>query len=247
MDTIWKTAFREAMTKQHITYSVLADRLGMSVPGLKKVFQKPDISLERFTHICRILNLDPSELIKSDLKDGQKVKKLSATADHYLAKESQAFKLFWLLTVERLELQEAIHILRLNKAQTYAILRQMDKHKLIIWQEGDRVIVPDRSPFIFERASVSAMKFANAQAHKLIDDGFNQKQSHPSCLGVRYLSMPRENLERLCVQFSEMLVELSRKYSPLGRKHRQENDLLPVQVVVCCRQGEIQIPKLEMR
>src|SRR4051812_39082055 len=103
MGTSWKSAFQEKMKLSGMTYNELARQLGMSISGAKKIFQKNDISLERFSNICRLLEIDPTDLVGKLGGTGSKVNFLPPAAEDFFAENDISFDLYWLLSVERLD------------------------------------------------------------------------------------------------------------------------------------------------
>jgi DNA-binding Xre family transcriptional regulator len=229
------------MKEKGYTFSWLADQIGMSVPGVKKIFQKDDIGLERFKQICRILEVDAADLIKKDSRHGLKIKSLSSDADAYLSKDQRALHLYWLLVIERLTLTEAMQNLKLAKEESYKYLRQLDRFGLVKWMEGDEVAVPDEAPFVFDYSVSCAVDFARNQAIGLVNEAFEAKPTKQSHLSVRYVSLPPEKVLEFCNQLSEMADEISRKYPHLGRGHSKSKGLVPSQFVFCLRPGEAQL------
>lgn len=238
MDTYWKIAFRNKMKEKNITFKKLAQEIEMSLPGVKKIFQKDDISLERFNSICRILELDPSEVVKKGTRNGLKIKSISADADNYLAKDQRAFYLFWLLAVDGLDLNEATKILKLSPKETYNFLRKLDHFGLIQWEADDKIILPEQMPFVFERTSLAAMKFAKTQSTSLIEEVFSQSTDKDSYLTHRYLSVPRQGLSEISLRLKEVVDDVSRKYLYRGRKYAKDNGLMTTRILVCMAPGE---------
>lgn len=232
MDTFWKTAFRQKMKTNGVTYQDLALALKMSVPGTKKIFQKPSIGLDRFTQICDILELNASELIKESSNNGVKLKQFSSDADAYLLKEPRAFRLYWLLAVEKLNVPEASSVLGLPKAQAYKLLRQLDRFGLIQWLEDDRIVLPEGRPFVFSRSSKSALKFARDCSHLLVDDAFVEKPRKGTFAANRSVSLPPEKLSDFTRRFNDLVSEMSRDFPPRDRSARGGSGSVSAQVLV---------------
>ena len=115
MELSWKETLRKQMVKQGVTYPALARDLKMSVPGLKKIFQKDDVSLLRLARICQLLELDPAEVVARQFQKGIEIKNFSRDADKYFLGKPRAFHLYWLLAVDRLSLKEAEKVLKLER------------------------------------------------------------------------------------------------------------------------------------
>lgn len=239
MDTTWKIAFKTEMKRKGITIAVLARALGLSVPGTKKIFQKSDISLERFKRICQALELSPSQLIDRDTQDGLKVKTLSRAADNYLTKERRAFYLYWSLVAEKLSLVESMRLLKIEKAESYRYLRKLDEFGLIRWDKDDEIILPDRVPFLFDRKATCAMRFAQGQAHTLVDQSLEAFEKGHSGFSLRYLALSEEQTYALSLKLKEEINKHSRQNPYDGRILTKKSGKQPVRILLCVQPGEI--------
>ena len=237
MDTYWKLAFKQALKQRKMTMPALAEAVGLSLPGLKKVFQRKDISLERFRSFCQVLELNPAELIGREMQEGMKVKKLSAAADAFLAKEHRAFYLYWHLAVEKLSLSQAAEEQKMSRAEAYRYLGKLDHYGLLKWKTGDEIVVPESTPFLFDSTSVSAMKFARAQGLKLVDQSFDHPKTN-SALMMRYLTLTQEELDSISLKLKDEVSRLLRNRSYKGRTLTTAKRQRAVRVLLCIRAGE---------
>lgn len=57
------TCLKQALRKKKLTYAALADRLGMSESGIKKIMSGHDVSLQRLAEICEQAGIDPVDLL----------------------------------------------------------------------------------------------------------------------------------------------------------------------------------------
>jgi transcriptional regulator with XRE-family HTH domain len=241
MDTSWKYAFQGEMKRKGMTFAKLAEALDMSVSGLKKVFQKEDISLERFKHICQVLDLDPSDLVKKDLRSGIKVKTLSHEIDKYLSKEKRAFHLFWNLVIEKLDLEEARKWLQMSQPESYRYLTRLDRFGLIRWNKEDEISVPESAPFLFDSTTICAVEFARDQSHVVVDDAFDAitNTSEDSMIAMRYMSLSRDDLRLLTARLKSEINSLSKKSPYRGKQQSKMRGEQPVSVLFCVRPGNI--------
>jgi transcriptional regulator with XRE-family HTH domain len=237
--TDWKSRFREEMKKQGLSLSDLAKQLQMSLSGVKKIFQKEDISLDRFRHICSILGLDPAIVLQSSTSYGLKVKNFPPEADRYLSKEPQAFHLFILLSVERIPIKDAIEELRMSNAEAYRHLRALDRLDLLHWKSGDDVIVNNPVPYLFSNDLKCVIQFCRAQSMRLIEDNYRRPRGKNTRSAIRYVQLPESKISTITDEFFQKLADLSKNYQPRGRKHAAKLGLVPVQLMFGYTRGEL--------
>ena len=224
MGMYWKLTFKEEMQKQGVNVSDLAKALKMSTSGVKKIFQKDDISLERFRRICQILSLDPAKLVAGDLSNGVKVKQLSSVADEYLFKEPKAFSLYCCLIAEKISLSEAMKKARLSKKEAYSYLKKLDEFGLVKWESGDKLILPDEMSFVFDTKSKAAMQFTKAHAHSLVDESFKEFDKNKKIkLAFRYLDLDADELDLLTNKLMQEL-DLWTKKRPYFKNTRPTSE-----------------------
>ena len=220
----------------------LAEALGMSLPGLKKVFQKSDLSLERFRRICQVLDLDPGQVVNKDLPNGMQLKRLSAAADNYFMKEPAAFALYWCLAVERIDFERARQKLYLSKTESYRFLGKLDHFELLKWESEDKITVPEQSAFLFSGESKAALRFAKEQAHTLVDEAFGTavKRVNGAVVSMRYLRLSAEELAVISVRLKEEIDKISRNHLFQG-EHKSGKQA--ARVLLCLMPGEMPLVK----
>lgn len=237
MNTFWQDEFRRAMKTRRVTYAQLADRLKMSTPGVKKIFQKQDISLDRFHQICQFLRLDPADVLRREYRSGLNVKMITEEADQFFCKNPAAFHLYWCLAVEKRDLGEAISYMKLSKATTYKYLRKLDEFSLLQWEAADKISLPNQTPFLFDRQVACVMRFWREQAIATVTQCFSKPAPKNSLAMARYLSLPVENLELVLRVLRDELDRLSMDYpyegptssGPSSKRGRRA----PTKVLLC--------------
>lgn len=235
MDTVWKAAFQEEMKRRGITYAHLAKTLKMSVPGIKKIFQRGDISLDRFNLLCNALGINAGELIKKSYAGGLKRRMVSPSADEYLASEFAAFKLYWCLAVERMTVKEARARLSLNQPDAFRMLKELDRHGLIKWMENDKVEIADDVPFIFDGRLACVRKWANIQTQAIIREALT---GHLEKLVIRQLAVPQGGEQDLLNEMREWADDHTVRYSYPGIKPAQARKMKTMRLMLCLVEGE---------
>jgi hypothetical protein len=223
-----------------MTQEELGRRLGLSLSGTKKIFQKSDIGLERFAAICRILDLDPRDAMDHAAAGALKVKALDEDVDAYLAAHPQAFRLYWLLAVERMNVSTSLSTAGIPRLDGYRMLRKLDDFGLIIWRAGDRVSLPDKVPFVFQSASVAALTFARERAHALVDEASAARAKREKTrFLLRYLAVPAAEAKAATNELESRVHALSTAFPYAGKPARKKAKAVPLRVLLCIARGDM--------
>ena len=131
------TKLKYALKQKHLTYRDLADGIGLSESGVKKIFIAQDGSFQRLAQICRFVDISLSELIED--KRSVNVAFSEAQQKAFLSDES-LFHFYWILVYERQTLSYAERELAFDKSQSFRALHKLDRLGLIKLMPGDRRI-----------------------------------------------------------------------------------------------------------
>lgn len=88
---------KSVLKARRITYAVLADRLGLSEPTIKRIFAERDCKLSRMTEICSVLDLTLDDLVAEANRVDVRPSPLGDRLEAQLANDRPAFHLFLLL------------------------------------------------------------------------------------------------------------------------------------------------------
>jgi len=127
------------LKERQITYAELAEGIGMSESGVKKIFTGSDGSFQRLAQICKYAGISLAEIVQS-----HKTVEVGFTEAQQAAflREPGLFQFYWVLAYERRPLAEAEKFFRFTKADSFRQLRQLDQLGLIKLLPGDRVRLP---------------------------------------------------------------------------------------------------------
>lgn len=141
------STFKKIIKAKGITYIMLAKKLGVSEPTIKRSLTDADtLSLKRLDSLCSAAGTSLSELIRiSDLNLDEKQKTLTYDQEEALSLELSLFQIFYLLlrqwTPKQIESHFKIPALELNK-----IMLKLDKLKLIeLHEEGKFKLLTSRN------------------------------------------------------------------------------------------------------
>ncbi len=134
-------ALKVTLKEQRITYKELAQELGISESGLKKIFGAKDGSFQRLVQICQILGTSIHEILAGTAENVQDVN-YTQKQQAFLLDNPKAFQLFWALVYERQSLEDAIKRFTLTKPEAFSLLRKLDRHSFIRLLPQGRLRLP---------------------------------------------------------------------------------------------------------
>lgn len=133
-------ALRRALRARGLTYARLAERLGMSESGVKKLFAQQDCALSRLEEISHAAGLSLAELIETASRPPFEQVELTDTQQRALLGQPLLLGVFWKLSVERWTTRQVAAAFGLRDAALRRALSELDRLDLIaLEQPGDRV------------------------------------------------------------------------------------------------------------
>ncbi len=133
-------ALRRALKARALTYADLAERLGMSESGVKKMFASEDCTVARLESIAGVLSMTLADLFDVAARPTFEHVKLTAAQQDALLAEPLLLDVFWKLTVERWPLKRIAAAFRLDAAGARRVVGTLDRLGLVaLEQPGDRI------------------------------------------------------------------------------------------------------------
>lgn len=135
MSQILFTRLKSALKARGLTYSDIADRLGIAEITVKRIFADQDCKLSRLNAICRVAGLSLDELIEATEQD-------LATASHLTPDQSRALSAnrsllsVFLLLLNRYPPKRIQSIHQLSEPTLYRYLRALEQLHLIRLSDG---------------------------------------------------------------------------------------------------------------
>ena len=126
------TTLRSEMKKRGYGYRHLALVLRVSLPTVKRIFSRNDISLQQLTKACRWLELDLSEVVSTSSSQAKHVvHRFSREQESYFAEHPEYLAYFDALYTQELVAAEIQVKHRLSAKSTQRYLHRLEKLKLI--------------------------------------------------------------------------------------------------------------------
>lgn len=129
---------KKELKSKKMRYEELAERLGMSLSGLKKSLSSKDLSLARLQSICDVLGVSLVQVLT--LADDSKVQDVYLTGEQetLLLKNPEIFHLYWKLRFDGMPLHQYIQKAQESREAVRARVRSLEKVGLVrINPKGD--------------------------------------------------------------------------------------------------------------
>lgn len=199
---------KRILRSKKISYRDLAQRLGLTESGIKKIFTAKDCSFSRLNEICQIAGIKLADLLKE--QDGNDLEDVSYTEEQqqYFLKHRDCLHFFWKLAFERLSVEEIQSQEKLSTSQTFLYLKKLDDLKLIHLDVGGKVRVPrvkrirsfGKGPLIEKLYLEWSQQFMKEAASPNIQEG--------NLFILRYLRMKKETY----AEFLSAIKELEKEF-----------------------------------
>jgi transcriptional regulator with XRE-family HTH domain len=199
---------KRRLKQRGIGYRELAQGIGMSESGLKKVFTASDGSFERLVSICRYAGLalqeilQPSTSVQVDFSDEQQKE---------FVRNPSTFRYFWYLVYERKSRDEIEKRMGLSKAEGFAKLRRLDQLKLIRLLPGDRLRVPAIRAVRWTGSSPFMRKLYQDWAHQVVDHLAKPESDPDEFFLLRYLKLTPSTYRELLESLRTLEIEFVRR------------------------------------
>lgn len=216
-----------------VTYTALADKIGVSVPTIKRWMTKDDFPMEALDSILQEVALSWQDVI--GMLDKKEVMRQPISAKHetFLAGHPQEALVFLYLSVQY-QYAEIKQELNLRDRELESILFKLDKNDFIAYNGKDDIRILIRIPFRFsDKGSFSKKYFSRAS--KLIFDnlvatfpGFSTVfEPSPPMIRVGEMYLTEKSLVRFKADISE-LVDKYRETCRLELSFKRRDELVPV-------------------
>ncbi len=134
---------KRALATAQLNYRQLAERIGMSESGVKKLLTGDDISLSRLQQICDAIGVSLVDVIEASRHEAIRDVELSHDQQCYFLDHPATFAFFWRLFVERRSVAEIKRRDGLSNAQARRHLSALSRLGLLELGAGDRIRLRD--------------------------------------------------------------------------------------------------------
>lgn len=215
MDTIRiLKAIKTELKKAKITYRDLAKELKISEAGVKKIFSRRDLSLERAFEICKVLNFPFAEIISLSENSQQGELRFTDKQVDYLKKNIHFFHFYMKLAYEQktpLQIQ-AEHRLSYRMLNTY--LKKLEELGLVKRHPRDRAQIVGGTPLTVSTGGTALESVKFDITKQLLAQIESSKEGAISGAGLYLVENEKEELKT-------KLIELMNSYSIISSRNRR--------------------------
>ena len=127
---------KRSLREKNLTYAAVAEKLGLCVASIKRLFSTGDISLQRVDRICELLESNLSEIL-------QRARERPATDQLTLAQEQEivsdpALLLMAWLVINRATIPEIAQTYKFSEREVLRYFIKLDQMRVIELQPGNR-------------------------------------------------------------------------------------------------------------
>jgi AcrR family transcriptional regulator len=129
---------KRALRERGLTYAVVAQRLGLSLATVKRLFASGDFSLERFEQVCELAGLSLHELLERARDHAAPTNQLTLTQEREVVADPKLFFVTWLV-LSRVPAEDIARLYRLGEREILRCLIRLDRLKVVELQPNNRV------------------------------------------------------------------------------------------------------------
>ena len=225
------STLKKILKVKKITYKSLADELGMSESGVKKLLTSKDISLTRVEQITRIIGLSLADLFQIASEEEVKNVKLSPKQESALFENNMLFRVYWFLAVEEKTLDAIKKSEKLTADQLQRNLMKLENLDLIKIGKNNRVASVHKGLFRWASDGPLVKKLNNEWSENTLKKVLTAKSGSENLHRLSYLRLSEKSKN----QFYERLNELVNEFARLSQREKNryaDRDLTAVSSLI---------------
>ena len=130
------------MRRRRRTYAMLAEHLGMSESGVKKMFAAQDCTLSRLGEIAVWLEVPLEEIVRDAERPAVRSRPLDIDIQRWFVARPDVFAVFWKTTVERLSARDVAADLEVDVGDVAQMLVALEEQGLLELADELRGVTP---------------------------------------------------------------------------------------------------------
>jgi transcriptional regulator with XRE-family HTH domain len=131
-------ALKQALRSHGLTYAEVARQLGMSEANVKRMFATRRFTLDRLEAICRLMQLELTDLFEVYEASRRRISRLSEEQEQELVSDAKLL-LVAVSVRNRLSFDDIIRNYRISKTECIRCLARLDKLKIIDLLPNNRI------------------------------------------------------------------------------------------------------------
>ena len=207
-------ALKQALRERRVTYAQVASGLGMSEGNVKRMFASERLTLDRIEAICRLLDLELSDLFQMYEDSRQRISQLSIEQEKELMADTRL--LFSAVCVRNhLGFDEIVNNYNISDIELTQDLAKLDRLKIIDLLPNNRIKLRIAENFRWIPSGPIESYYEKVIQREFLKDGFDDGEN-PRLFLAGLLSSASQEI------MTHRLRALSNEFNQL---HRQDSEL----------------------
>jgi len=222
-------ALKKTLKNKKMSYKVLADEIGMSESGLKKLLNAKDISLNRLSQITNALGVSLADLMDLAHEEDVKSIRLSKNQEKALLADNTLLRVLWRMTVENKNEAETIKIEKITRKTLTSSLLKLENLDLIRPIKSGKVVSVHNEIYRWANEGKLVQKINQDwsittlnKTLKNLDQSFHQ---------LSFLQLSSKSKKQLMARLQELADEFART-ARRDKMKLANKDLLPVSLLI---------------
>lgn len=176
-----KQSIKKLLKNQGITYSELADHMGLSLPTIRRSLTSDSISIDRLSKICSFLKITLPELIQISFLDSKETEPLSEENEKHFVKHPDAYTILRYIG-KGIKVDDISENFQLSEKRMTSYLDQLESLNLIRVEKNRNVRLLVRWPAPWRTNGPLFKSFSKSLFYRAVDH-FHEKtvqKSHSS-------------------------------------------------------------------
>jgi len=130
-------SLKQALKANSKTYATVGRALGLSEASVKRLFSQQNLSLKRLDQICRMLDMEISDLVQL-MNDRQEMQQLNVEQEQELVDDKTLLAVA-ICALNRWTMQEIVAVYDMTEGECFQKLAKLDRLKLIDLYPNNRI------------------------------------------------------------------------------------------------------------
>lgn len=216
---------KKIMKANKYKYKDLADHLGMSESGVKKLLNAKDFSLNKLTEIAEFFNLSLAELIESSKDEEYITHKLDGEIETFFVNNWDHFCFYWLLVAELTPLETILKDYQLSLEHVEKYLFKLDALNIIQYHSKDKIVVNTPESLQWGKDGPLVKKMLSSWCKNVFEDSIKKNHIDGRRVGLFSVRMSQQTREDFDVEFKKFLMDFTERgtYDRLSGKKEMIN------------------------
>lgn len=128
---LYSHSLKRLLKLKKITYRELAEQVGMTESGVKKMLNGQDLSMKRLNQLLGLLGISLAQFAQYCEQKSIRLVTLEKKQEDFLLGHKQALKVYWRFAIEKKSVQQIINLEKLPENQVYSTLEKLAQLNLI--------------------------------------------------------------------------------------------------------------------